>query len=35
MTGGTTIRLMPPLIAEQKHVDEMASILTAALMEII
>jgi acetylornithine/N-succinyldiaminopimelate aminotransferase len=35
VTGGSTIRLMPPLIAEQTHLDEMASILTAALMEIL
>lgn len=35
VTGGTTIRLMPPLIAEQEHMDEMASILTKALMEIM
>ncbi|OUS78235.1 acetylornithine transaminase [Paenibacillus sp. MY03] len=34
VTGESTIRLMPPLIAEQRHIDEMADILTAALLDI-
>lgn len=34
VTGGSTIRLMPPLIAEQRHIDEMADLLTAALLDI-
>ncbi|MDQ6422279.1 acetylornithine transaminase [Paenibacillus sp. LHD-117] len=34
VTGGSTIRLMPPLIAEKEHIDEMAAVLTAALLEI-
>lgn len=33
-TGSSTIRLMPPLIAQQSHIDEMAAILTASLVDI-
>ncbi|MHA6485360.1 aspartate aminotransferase family protein [Paenibacillus sp. strain BS8-2] len=34
VTGGSTIRLMPPLVTERWHIEEMASILTKALLEI-